>query len=316
MKQETTDRSASGDVRGGQSSVNAAHGRGRQEGPLMLKSVTRLSVFALAMAFALPVSAQDTPSSDTVIVSVNGTDITLGHMILMRNSLPEQYQRLSDDVLWDAILDQLIGQTLLSMDDAAVETKRVKLSLENEQRALLAAEAAASVAEAAVSDDTLQAAYDAKYANADLGLEYNASHILVDSEEEAQAIADEVNAGADFAAVAREKSTGPSGPNGGALGWFAAGMMVEPFQAAVEKLEVGQVSAPVKTQFGWHVIKLNETRQKAAPALDSVRAELADELQRAALTEKLDMLKSGATIVNGAEGIDKAQLRNLDLLED
>ena len=206
----------------------------------MLNYMTRIPKAALcAVLLAAPASAQDSVSADTVVATVNGTEITLGHMILVRSGLPQQYDQLPNDVLWTGILDQLINQTLLSSDEAATETRRVRMAMDNERRALLAAEAAQAIAEGAISDDVLQAAYDAEYANADLGPEFNASHILVPTQEEAQAIADEVRGGADFAAVAREKSTGPSGPNGGALDWFGPGMMVPEFQAAVETLEVG-----------------------------------------------------------------------------
>ena len=75
-------------------------------------------------------------------------------------------------------------------------------------------------------------------------------------------------------------STGPSGPSGGELGWFGPGMMVPPFEEAVMAMEVGAVSEPVETQFGWHVITLNDTRSQAAPPLDEVREELAEEIRR------------------------------------
>ena len=283
----------------------------------MSKPLNFLAAAGLAAVLALPAAAQDTPSADTVVATVNGTEITLGHMILVRSGLPEQYQQLPADVLWTGILDQLVNQTLLSTADGATETTRVRLAMENERRALLAGEAAQAAANAAVSDEALQALYESRYAAADMALEYNASHILVESEEEAQAIVEEINGGADFAVVAREKSTGPSGPNGGSLGWFGPGMMVQPFQDAVEALEVGAVSAPVKTQFGWHVILLNETRQQEAPALDAVRGELTQELQQTAVSDLLAQLTESAEISRTEAGaLDASVLSNLDLLED
>jgi len=271
----------------------------------------------LALPFAASVTAQDSPDASTIIATVNGTEITLGHMIMVRAGLPEQYRQLPDDVLFDGILDQLVQQTVLaeSADDLS-ETLRVRMALENERRALLAAEAVQSVAESAVTDAALQAAYQARYAEAGLGQEYNAAHILVETQEEAQAIATELEGGADFAAVAREKSTGPSGPNGGDLGWFGPGMMVAPFQEAVETLEVGAVSAPVETQFGWHVIKLVETRMKSAPPLDQVREELAQQVQQEAVQGRIDGLVESAEITRTDKAdIDTSLLQNTDLLD-
>ncbi|WP_306418441.1 peptidylprolyl isomerase [Pseudoprimorskyibacter insulae] len=277
----------------------------------------KISAIACAMAFAAPAFAEDAPNANTVIATVNGADITLGHLILVRSTLPEQYDQLPAEVLYSGILDQLIQQELLSQDEKAVETLRVRLAVDNERRAAIASGVVDLVASEAVTDEALQAAYDAQYASAAMGTEYNASHILVETEEEAQAIVDELKAGADFAETAKAKSTGPSGPNGGELGWFGPGMMVEPFQAAVETLKPGEVSGPVQTQFGWHVIILNETRVQEAPSLDSVRAELANGVQQEAVKTYLDNLTGAANITRVTEDqIDTALIGNIQLLEE
>ena len=276
--------------------------------------ITHLLAAAVAVTLALPAVAQDdAPTADTVVATVGGTDITLGHMLMVRAGLPEQYQQLPPDVLWTGILDQLVQQEALSQSDDATETKRVTIALENERRALLASEAVAAAASQDLSDAAIQEAYDAKYANAEMGKEFDASHILVETEEEAQAVVAELEGGADFAAVAKEKSTGPSGPNG----WFGAGMMVAPFQEAVEGMEVGTISAPVQTQFGWHVIKLNDTRTAEAPPLDEVREELTAELRDARLKEYIDGLVAEADVSRTEPGsIDASVLNQLDLLEE
>ncbi|MCR8548760.1 peptidylprolyl isomerase [Salipiger sp. P9] len=282
----------------------------------MPKTLTKLTAVAFALAMALPVQAEET-SLDTVVATVNGQDITLGNMLVIRAQLPEQYQQLGDDVLWDGILDQLVQQTVLSQDEKAQETKRVTLSLENERRSLLAAEVIKSVADAALTDDAIQAAYDAEYMGAELGQEYNASHILVETEDEAKALVEELNGGADFAELAKEKSTGPSGPNGGELGWFGPGMMVAPFEEAVKTLEVGQISAPVQTQFGWHVVKLNDMRSKEAPALDSVRGEIELKLQQEAVQGYIDDKLAAADVTRMDKSeTDVSVLSNMQLLED
>jgi peptidyl-prolyl cis-trans isomerase C len=283
----------------------------------MTNLITKLSAGAVALMLALPVQAQDTLTADSVVATVNGTEITLGHMLMVRASLPEQYQQLPDDVLWDGIMDQIVQQTVLSQQDSGEETRRVKLALENERRALMAAQVIEGIVDDAVTDAAVQEAYEQTYLQADQAEEFNASHILVTTEEEAAAIVEELNGGADFAEVARAKSTGPSGPNGGQLGWFGAGMMVPEFQAAVEALEVGAISGPVQTQFGWHVIILNEKRAKEAPSLDAVRAEIEAQLSQLAVSQKIDELTNAAAVTRTAkEEVDTSVLSNIGLLED
>lgn len=283
----------------------------------MTNLITKLSASAVALMLAWPVQAQDALTADSVVATVNGTEITLGHMLMVRASLPEQYQQLPDDVLWDGIMDQIVQQTVLSQQDSGEETRRVRLALENERRALLAAQVIEGIVDGAVSDEAVQALYEQTYLQGEATEEFNASHILVETEEEAAAIVEELNGGADFATVAREKSTGPSGPNGGQLGWFAAGMMVPEFQTAVETLDVGAISGPVQTQFGWHVIILNEKRNKAAPELDAVRAEIESQLSQQAVTQEIDELTSSADVSRTAkEDVDTSVLSNIGLLEE
>ena len=282
----------------------------------MLKGLTFLPALAVAAALALPAQAE-TPGADTVVARVNGQEIKLGHVIIARASLPQQYQQLPPEVLFDAIVEQLIQQSALQQAFGDEEPKAVKLSLENERRSLLAAEEIEKIMAAAASDEDLKAAYDAKYGEGYDEQEYNAAHILVETEEEANALKAELDGGADFAELAKEKSTGPSGPNGGALGWFSKGMMVPEFEAAVMEMQPGQVSRPVQTQFGWHVVKLNETRAMEAPAFDSVREELAGELRQQAVSDRVDELVAGADVERPeVEGLEPAMIQNLDLLKD
>lgn len=283
----------------------------------MSKTLMKLSAAALALSLALPVQAQEDMTADTVVATVNGTEITLGHMLMIRVSLPDQYQQLPNDVLWDGILEQLVQQQILAQQDTARETLRARLSLENERRALLAAEALAAKAETALTEEAVQAAYEADYVNGEQGKEYNASHILVETEEAAAELVTELEAGADFAELAKAKSTGPSGANGGELGWFGAGMMVPEFQSAVEALEVGAISAPVQTQFGWHVIKLNDARTKEAPALEQVRGAIEEKIQQDLVTSYIDELVAQSEVTQTAkEDVDTSVLSNLELLED
>ena len=290
-------------------------------------SLVAAPLFALA-SLAMPALAEDaatapaTPAKDaatasTVVATVNGTPITIGHMILMREKLPQQYKQLDDDVLFKGILDQLVNQTLLEQDFTGDTPARVTLNLENERRTLLAAEVIADAITTGITDEEIQKAYDEKYASAEPEKEFNAAHILVETEEEAKAIIEELEGGADFEALAKEKSTGPSGPSGGNLGWFGKGAMVPEFEAAVTALEPGKISPPVKTQFGWHVVKLLETRLGKAPSLDEVRHEIEAELQNDLIARTIDGLAAKATIDRAGESaFDPAILKDTSLLED
>ncbi|MEM7613787.1 MAG: peptidylprolyl isomerase, partial [Pseudomonadota bacterium] len=149
------------------------------------------------------------------------------------------------------------------------------------------------------SEEELQAAYDEAFGDQEPETEYSAAHILVETEEEAQAIVEELEGGADFAELAMERSTGPSGPRGGDLGWFGAGAMVPAFDAAVQEMEPETISAPIQTDFGWHVIRLNEVREKALPTLEEVSPQLTNELSQQAVADKITGLResSGAEIL-------------------
>jgi len=257
----------------------------------------RNSIFAAIILSAVTASAvQAEPSADTVVASVNGTEITVGHMILVRESLPEQYRNLPNEQLFDGILEQLIQQTLLADLIGDKDSREIRLTLENDRRLMKASQAVEELSAQAIGEDEIAASYDDRYADADMGMEYDASHILVETEEAAVNLIDKLQAGADFVELAKEFSTGPSGPGGGALGWFGLGMMVPPFEAAVVAMEKGAISSPVKTDFGWHVIKLNDTRAISAPALDEVRGEIIAELQRMAIERQIDELRQQATI--------------------
>ena len=148
----------------------------------MQKPLTFLSSLALAAAVALPVAAQDEPGVDTVVATVNDTEITLGHMLVARASLPQQYQQLPEDVLFKGILDQLVQQTALADSFTGELPPRVTLSIENETRSLTAGEAIEGVMAEDVSDEELQAAYDAQYKDAEPEQEFNALSLIHISE--------------------------------------------------------------------------------------------------------------------------------------
>jgi peptidyl-prolyl cis-trans isomerase C len=267
--------------------------------------------FALGLA-AAPLAAQD---ADTVVATVGDTEITIGHMIVARQALPRQYQQLPDEVLFPGLLDQLIQQNALAQSLES-PTKATQLTIENQRTGLLAGEALGMAGQNAATDEAIEAAYAARYADAEPSTEYNASHILVETEEEAQALIGQIDEGANFAELAREHSTGPSGPDGGSLGWFGTGMMVPEFEEAVMALESGEVSPPVQTQFGWHVVRLNETRMAEAPPLEEVRGEIAEELRQQAVEARIAEVVEQADITRAEVDVDPSILSDLSLVAE
>ena len=283
----------------------------------MRKGLTFLRSVAFAAAFGLAAPAYAELNANTVVAKVNGEEITVGNMIVARAKLPAQYQSLPDDLLFKALLDQLIQQTVLKQQLHGDTPEYVRLSVEHEERSLLASDVIESVMEDVQTEDAIRDAYDARYSSDDGGDEFNASHILLESEEDAVNIKEQLDAGADFAALAKESSTGPSGPNGGELGWFENGRMVPEFEAAVAEMRPGEVSEPVQTQFGWHIIKLNDRRKLEAPDYEDVREEIGLELAQQAVEDRINQLTASATIDrHEIENLEPSVLRDMSLIEN
>lgn len=269
---------------------------------------------ALSVAWALPGHAEG-DSAQTVVATVNGSDITLGQVVALRETLPQEYQSLADDVLFKGILEQLIQQTALSQSQEDKLTARDDVMIANQRRTYISGAALQAVVAEAVTDATIQAAYDAKYKGSAPLIEYHASHILVATEEQAKDLKVQLDGGADFAELAKANSTDGSAAGGGDLGWFGPGMMVKPFEDAVIALQPGQISAPVQTQFGWHLILLAETRNAAAPPLADVSADLSAELQRQAIEAHVTAITEAATVTR-VEGIDPTVVRSQTLFDE
>ncbi|WP_316364443.1 peptidylprolyl isomerase [Candidatus Thiodiazotropha sp. CDECU1] len=147
------------------------------------------------------------------------------------------------------------------------------------------------------SEEEIQKSYQEDYAGQS-NTEFKARHILVKEQQEATALIEKLDGGADFAELAKEHSTGPTGKNGGDLGWFDATQMVKPFGDALLAMEKSKYSsAPVETQFGWHVILLEDSRQSEAPALDSVKDKIVNKLKQSALSDYMQGLRDSSKLV-------------------
>ena len=282
----------------------------------MVKHSGFWTALAVAATVASPGMAQEPPTAATVVATVNGTQITLGSMIALRDGLPDQYKSLPDDVMFKGILDQLVQQEVLTQSVGDAMSLQDRLNIENQRRGYVSGVALEAVIAAAVTDAALQKAYDARFADSAPQTEFNAAHILVATEEAAQKLKATLDGGADFATLAKANSTDTgSGQNGGDLGWFGLGAMVKPFEDAVVAAEIGTVTAPVQSDFGWHLILVKQSRIATAPTLDDLRDELAAQIEQEAVAAHIEALTAAATVTKpGAEGIDPAVIKDLTLL--
>lgn len=239
--------------------------------------------FLTGLILVLP-SLPGQAADDPVIATVNGAKILRSDIEQAHENLPPEYKAVPMQQIYPMLLTSLIDSKLVATDalarklDEEADFKKT-LALVREQ--ILERYAVRKEIEAAVSDEKLRALYKATVATG--AEEVHARHILLKTADEAVAVIKTLDGGADFAEVAKQKSTGPSGPRGGDLGFFGKGQMVPEFEAAAFALETGShTREPVKTQFGFHVIKVEERRAAAPPSFeDSVEKLRADAAQEA-----------------------------------
>ncbi len=255
-----------------------------------------------------------TLAGDTVVARINGEDILLGHIIAFASQLPPRYDQVDSRSLYSSILEQLIHQSLLA-NYGESQLPALRFLGENAARSGKAEETISAISAGMVTEERIRAVYEDRYVLSDPQQEFKASHILVATPEEAGEILGELRAGADFAETAKARSTGPSGPNGGDLGWFAEGQMVKAFEEAVKGLDVGEISGPVQSQFGWHVILLEGKRDRPIPPLEDTRQEIEQFIAGKAIESVLLELTTGAEIERLDESIDPEVVRNLEILQ-
>ena len=251
----------------------------------------------------------------TVLVSVNGENITVGNIISFQSRLSDQYQSMEDSVLFDGILKQLIQQTILSQK-VNIHSDRIKYALENQTRAFLSTELVGNLSETEVIESEIESLYVKFSTDIERKKEYNASHILVETETEAEELLRRLKNGADFSELAKTYSTGPSGAQGGNLGWFGQGAMVPTFENAVIKLKIDELSVPVQTQFGWHLIKLNDVRKTPVPTIEEVRKELITEIKKKKIDFEMSKIIDSADVIYSDLEIDPKIIREVSMLND
>jgi peptidyl-prolyl cis-trans isomerase C len=254
--------------------------------------------FAASCMLALPAAAQD--DGTKVVGTMNGQPITERDLDMTFTDLQDQLGQVPAADRQAAALSALIDIRALAAKAEAGkldETREFKDRLAFlRQRALHNAYFRAEVVEK-VTDEDVRARYDKEVAATAPENEVRARHILLETEEEAKAVIAELDGGADFEALAKEKSTGPTGPNGGDLGYFTRGRMVPEFEEAAYALDIGgYTKQPVQTQFGWHVIKLEDKRQVQPPSFAEVEGQIRAVLMRERYFELLSELREEADL--------------------
>lgn len=264
----------------------------------MLRNSMRRPFKALAvsfMALTLGSASLSAAEPEDVVAKVGDAVITEADIAFAAQDLGQELQRFPPAQWRQLLLDVMIDMELLALaakNDGLDQDPDFKKQLEFlELRALRNAYLGQKI-NGSISDDDVKAAYDKEFADFEGPEEINARHILVEDKAAAEALITELDGGADFAELAKEKSTGPSGPNGGDLGFFAKGQMVPPFEEAAFALEPGTYTKePVETQFGWHVIKVEDKRRQEKPALETVEANLRQQLARELYEARMIELK-------------------------
>jgi len=259
-----------------------------------------LAAMLLAGSPALGQVQAVTPASDPVVARVDGNPIHLSEVEEAVRGLPEQFRAMPPQMLYPVMLDQMISQRVLSnaarklnLQDTPEVRARVRQAEEEAlQQALLAREIGPLLTEQA-----LRARYDKDIASQPQEAQVRARHILLQTETDARNAITALQGGADFAALARERSRGPGAAEGGDLGFFKKEEMPDAFAEAAFALQPGQFTAtPVRTQFGWHVIKLEERREEPRPTFEQSEEELRRAIIEEAATQVVDRLRAQATV--------------------
>jgi peptidyl-prolyl cis-trans isomerase C len=265
----------------------------------MFKTALRAAVISATLLAAIPAMAADDP----VVAKVNGKSILQSEVLALRDEMAAQMPQIMSvpmERLLPGLTQQAVDNRILA--DAAKaagmekdpEVKKQLALIQDEliKRAFLSREV-----EKQVTDEDVRKVYDEQVASFVPEDEIHARHILLKTEDEAKAVISKLEGGADFAELAKSESTGPSGVSGGDLGFFTKDAMVPEFAEAAFAMKPGEISkAPVQTQFGWHVIKVEETRKTEAPSFEDSKEQLRQQMAQAAMVNVLDGLRKKAKI--------------------
>ena len=266
---------------------------------------------AVALLAATPVRADD---SNPVLAKVNGSEIRQSDVNVAEEELGPSLAQMDPAARQDNVLSFLIDMKIIAKaaEDKKIEnTEDFKKRLAFARDRLLMDKLLASEGKAALTPDAMKAVYEDASKQITSEQEVHARHILVPTEEEAKKIEDQLKKGADFAELAKKESKDPGASDGGDLGFFTKDQMVPEFSKVAFELEPGKISDPVKTQFGWHIIKVEEKRNRKAPDFDQVKPQIEQYVTRKAQAEYVAKLRETAKVERmdkpaAAAGGDKA----------
>lgn len=265
----------------------------------------------------LPVSkkapAENNELDENILLNVNGQAVTkMMYGIYFQDRMRTLPNAKNSQEMQMSILNELANVLIVAQD-----AEKKQIHLRPDVTATLALLRAKLLTQTALQEYTsanqpdesaIQSVYDAEYSNKS-STEYKARHILVKEEEQAKSLITQLDDGGDFAALAKEHSTGPTGKSGGDLGWFDGDQMVKSFSDAVKTMAPGKYTKqPVQTQFGWHVIQLEETRETPPPSLEQVKTEILNKLQQKSLADHMKDLRDKSTLqFNEKAGLKKKE---------
>ena len=258
--------------------------------------VAAASGFAMVLLACLPVRAED---ANPVLAKVNGSEIRQSDLALAEEELGPSLAQMDPATKKDNVLAFLIDMKIVAK---AAEDKKIedrpdfKARLTFTRNRLLMDNLLAAEGKAATTDEAMKKVYDEAAKQIAGEQEVHARHILVETEDQAKAIEAELKKGGDFAELAKSKSKDPGASDGGDLGFFTKDQMVPEFANVAFSLEPGKISDPVKTQFGWHVIKVEEKRSRKAPDFDQVKPQIETYVTRKAQAEYVAKLRDSAKV--------------------
>jgi len=277
--------------------------------PLIRRALGMLAFAALACApigasLGVSLSVSWAQDNDPVLARANGVAVYQSDLAFAEEEIGSNIPNMPPAQKRDYLINYLIDVVVLSQ--AADQQKLgdradVRHRLSFDRNRLLMEALLQDAGKAALSDAALHQVYDEAVKQAKSEQEVHARHILVPTEDEAKAIIAQLKNGADFATLAKEKSKDPGAADGGDLGYFTKEQMVPEFAEAAFKLDKGQISDPVKTQFGWHVIKVEDKRTKPKPTFDQVKGQIENYVAHRAQAQLVEKLRSAANI----ERLDK-----------
>ena len=258
-------------------------------------------IAALAQDAAAPAAPAPAPvPPETVVATIGDLTITEADITFATEDLRQELQRVRPEERRAFLVNVLIDMKVMAKaarDAGLADTDMFKRHVQYLQERELRQDFFAEKVATAVTEETLKAAYDQFVKDFKPVEEVHARHILVATEDEAKAIKAELDGGKPFEVLAMEKTTDPSGKqNGGDLGFFSKDMMVPEFADVAFTLEPGKISDPVQTQFGWHIIKVEEKRMSSPPPLEQVQQQLAQEVMFKAFDAVVGPLKESAKV--------------------